>query len=74
MIKFEEKKIKRDFARKERDRRQRKLKVVQAQTQEAVKLKTHEEELLAKFTSKTLEETENSYLLWRKDKCQELKR
>ena len=74
MIKIKEKKIKGDFARKERDRRQRKLKVVQAQTQEEVKLKTREEELLAKFTSKTLKETEDSYLLWRKDKCQELER
>lgn len=68
MIKIKEKKVKGDEARKERDRRQRKLKVVQAQTQEAVKLKTREEELLLKFTSKTLEETQDSYLIWRKDK------
>ena len=72
MIKIKEKKEKGDFARKERDRRQRKLKVVQAQTQEQVKLKTREEELFAKFTTKTKEETEESYLLWRKKKCMEL--
>lgn len=68
MIKIQEKKIKGDLAREERDRRRRKLQVVQAQTQEQVKLKTREEELLAKFTSKTLEETQNSYLRWRKAK------
>lgn len=67
MMKIQEKKIKGDGARKERDRRQRKLKVVQAQTQEQVKLKTREEELMAKFTLKTVEETNNSYLIWRKN-------
>jgi hypothetical protein len=68
MIKIKEKKIKGDLAREERDRRRRKLQVVQAQTQEQVKLKTREEELLSKFTSKTLDETKNSYLRWRKAK------
>lgn len=72
MIKIQEKKKKGDLARKERDRRRRKLQVVQAQTQEQVKLKTREEELLAKFTAKTREETESSYLLWRKQKCKSL--
>lgn len=72
MMKIKEQKLKGDEARKERDRRQRKLKVVQAQTQESVKLKTREEELLAKFTSKTLEETNDSYLLFRKSKCKAL--
>jgi hypothetical protein len=67
MMKIQEKKIKGDGARKERDRRQRKLKVVQAQTQEQVKLKTREEELMEKFTLKTVEETNNSYLIWRKN-------
>jgi len=68
MMKIKEKKEKGDFAQKERERRQRKLKVVQEQTQEQVKLKTREEELLAKFTVKTKEETNESYLLWRKQK------
>lgn len=74
MIKIQEKKKKGDFARKERDRRRRKLQVVQAQTQEQVKQKTREEELLTKFTAKTLEETKDSYLLWRKSKCEELEK
>lgn len=74
MIKIKEKKKKGDFARKERDRRRRKLQVVQAQTQEQVKQKTREEELLAKFTAKTLQETQSSYLLWRKDRCEDLEK
>jgi len=74
MIKIQEKKIKGDLAREERDRRRRKLTVVQAQTQEQVKQKTLEEQLMSKFTSKSVEETEQSYLLWRKDQCELLQR
>jgi len=33
-----------------------------------------EEQLMSKFTSKSVEETEQSYLLWRKDQCELLQR
>ena len=72
MIKIKEKKDKGDQARKERDRRRRILQVVQAQTQEQVKLKTRKEELLTLITAKTKDEIKHSYLHWRLKKCQTL--
>jgi hypothetical protein len=72
MIKIKEKKEKGDQARKERDRRRRILQVVQAQTQEQVKLKTRKEELLGIITAKTRDQIKNSYLHWRKAKCEQL--
>ena len=72
MIKIKEKKDKGDQARKERDRRRRILQVMQAQTQEQVKLKTCKEELLTFITAKTKDEIKHSYLHWRLNKCQTL--
>ena len=72
MIKIKEKKDKGDQARKERDRRRRILQVVQAQTQEQVKLKTRKEELLTLITAKTKDEIKHLYIHWRLKKCQTL--
>ena len=71
MNKIKEKKRKQDFARKEKDIRQRKAKVDQRKTEQQVAYKNREEELLARF-GESKEENDASYQIWRKEQCKEI--
>ena len=72
MIKIKENKEKGDLTRKERDWRRRNFQVVHVQTQEQVKLQTRKVKPLNLITQRIKDEIKNSYLHWRKNKCEEL--
>lgn len=61
-----------DFARKERDRRRRKMLVDQGKTQEKIESKKNEEALVEKLQKTSREEREEAYVDWRKKRCKEI--
>ena len=65
MNKIKEKKTLGDFARKERDRRRRKMQVDQARTQATVEKKKREEELIAKFGRSSVQDRRDGYEEWK---------
>ena len=65
MNKIKEKKTLGDFARKERDRRRRKMQVDQARTQATVEKKKREEELIAKFGRSSGQDRRDGYEEWK---------
>ena len=72
MIKIKENKEKGDLKKKERNRRRRIFQVVQAQTQEQVKLQTRKVKPLNLIAQRIKDEMKNWYLQWRKNKCEKL--
>ena len=70
MNKIKETKNNNEFAGKERERRNRKMKVDQLKIQETLDAKKLEEIRIQKFLKNQAQEQDKSYLMWRNKNCQ----
>lgn len=72
MNKIKETKNNNEFAGKERERRNRKMKVDQLKIQETLDAKKLEETRIQKFLQKQAKEQDQAYLNWRNQNCQKI--
>lgn len=72
MNKIKETKLSNEYAGKERERRNRKLKVDQLRIQETLDSQKREEMLLSKLMAKQTQEQKKSYEVWRANKCKKI--
>jgi len=72
MTKIREKKTLADFARKEKDRRQRKTAVDQAKTQNEIERLYKETEMLTRLQKESAKNRSECYNLWQNEQCQNL--
>ena len=72
MNKIKETKTNNEFAGKERERRNRKMKVDQLKIQQTLDAKKREETLIQKLMQKQSEEQDEAYTRWRQEQCKQI--